>query len=263
MITFLSLGKYGELGNQLFQIAATIGYATLFNKEYIFPKWFCVRSQLYYNQYLNTPLNDNLNIDTFTNFKTYSETGLNYTPFVDQYFDNINLFGYFQCEKYFKHCSEFIKNIFSPNKDVESKIHHLDFKNSVSIQLRFYDRDYYDPSDVYISIEENIEFLKKSIDFFGKNKVYIVNTNNILKAKKLFAKYDNFLYLDQFSNIEQFFIQTKCENNIITNSSFGWWGAYLNSSQDKLVCAPRKWFRNENENWTSSKDIIPPEWKIY
>lgn len=261
MITFLSLGKHGELGNQLFQIAATIGYALKFNKEYIFPKWFCERSQIYYNPYFETGINDNLDPASFLQFTTYNEKSLRYEPFLNIEHKNINLFGYFQCEEYFKHCKNIINNTFQPSKTILNKIKKLNFSNSISLQLRYYDRSSYDPQNIFVSIEQNLEYLKTAINYFGKNKTYYVNTNNYYKAKKLFSQYNNFIFLDEYSQIEQFFVQTMCEHNIITNSSFGWWGAYLNLNTEKIVFSPKKWFLQE-DNWFSSQNIHCENWKV-
>jgi hypothetical protein len=51
-----------------------------------------------------------------------------------------------------------------------------------------------------------------------------------------------------------------CKNNIIANSTFSWWGAYLNSNANKIVFAPNKWFADSKKNF-ESKNIIPDNWE--
>ena len=49
-----------------------------------------------------------------------------------------------------------------------------------------------------------------------------------------------------------------CDNNIIANSSFSWWGAWLNTSENKKVVAPKSWFGPDKQ--LDDKDIIPDSW---
>jgi len=265
MITFSKLGGHGEFGNQLFQIAATIGHATKSNQEYLFSIWKSFISGDMYSRYFENkfPEVNYIPLD----FVQYSEPDFHYTeiPVVND--KNLDLFGYFQSEKYFNHCSELIKSTFKPS-DLNKNIKIIDYSNSVAVQLRFYDntRQYHthnfklDPevNTMYYQPEENIEFLKKAIQYFGYKKNYYVVSNNMEKAKSMFGSYSNFYFLDQYSYLEQFFIQTLCEHNIISNSSFGWWGAWLNENPDKVVFAPKNWFKHS----MNTKDLYAEGWKI-
>jgi len=271
MITFSQLGNHGEFGNNLFQIAATIGYATKINDEYLFPLWKGLISGKEYSKYFKTPIPEGIIKD---NLVVYKEPNFHYDsivvyPTIPKLSKkmNIDLFGYFQSEKYFEHCKDQIKKFFIPN-DLTKNIKLLNYKNSVCLQLRFYDnkRSYttsgldLDPENnsIFYQPEENIPFLKKALNYFGYKKNYFVITNNMYKAKSMFGDYDNFYFLDNFNYIEQFFIQTMCEHNIISNSSFGWWGAWLNDNPDKVIFAPKQWFKDDK----ITKDLYPKEWKI-
>jgi hypothetical protein len=60
------------------------------------------------------------------------------------------------------------------------------------------------------------------------------------------------------SEIEDLFIMSKCKNNIIANSSFSWWGAWLNENKQKKVIAPKLWFGQQVS--LNTLDIIPKNW---
>lgn len=265
MITYSRLGGHGEFGNQLFQIAATVGHSVKANDQCLFPKWEGLISKDLYSRYFKNPIPQG---EFWRHHYTqYSEPDFGYneipvTPGVNQ-----DLFGYFQSEKYFKHCEELIRHHFEPNNLLKN-INVLNYKNSVAIQLRFYDNNRsYDTSglkldpevnNLYYNPEENANYFKTAIKYFGKNYNYYIVTNNPTKAKWMFGDYDNFYVLDGFNYMEQFFIQTKCEHNIISNSSFGWWGAWLNKNPEKVVYAPKNWFKQQMD----TKDLYPDSWKI-
>jgi hypothetical protein len=268
-VTFSMLGRHGEFGNQLFQIAATIGYAQRTGKTYVFPKWEGLMSKEYYTKYLKHPIPETsmdecYKITRSGNF--YEEKEFNYNE-IPLYKSSVDLFGYFQSEKYFKHCSDLISKTFTPNNSMKN-LNVLDYRNSICIQLRFYDnkRPYniqslkLDPEySFYYNVDENLEFYKKAINYFGKNKNYYIVTNNPDKAENMFDSYDNFYILKNYTYLEQFFIQTRCEHNIISNSSFGWWGAWLNPNPSKVVFAPRNWFKDPK---MKTDDLYPKEWMI-
>jgi hypothetical protein len=265
MITTTQLGRNGEFGNHLFQIAATIGHAVKVNQEYIFPKWVGLSSKDYYTKYFLNKIPESENLIRTKQF--WNEPHFHYHEIPDV--NDLDLFGYYHSEKYFNHCGDIIKNYLLEPSEILKNINVIDYNNTVCIQLRFYDnnRPYdvnhighkLDPEvSIYYQPEENIDYLKSAINYFGKNKTYLIVTNNPQKAKNMFSSYKNFYILEQFNYLEQFFIQTKCENNIISNSSFGWWGAWLNTNKEKIVYAPKKWFKND----LITKDLYPQKWRV-
>lgn len=270
MITFRNLGKHGEFGNQLFQIAAVIGTAIKNNTIFNFPKWKGLISGTEYPTYFKNPIPESVNIND--HFDVYIEPSFLYNEIPYQINQKLDLFGYFQSEKYFLHCKNEIINFFQPSDLILKNIKNLDYRNSISLQLRFYDnkRQYSnhlimnDPSygDLYYTVEENIPYLQQAINFFGKNKNYFVTTNNFEKAKQMFGAYSNFYFLEKYSYLEQFFIQNMCEHNIITNSSFGWWGAWLNKNPYKIIFAPSLWFKPSHKSKDETRDLYPESWKV-
>lgn len=267
MITATQLGRNGEFGNQLFQIAAVIGTALKHNVLFNFPKWKCVYSQIEYSKCFINPISETLDVqECFDVFKepSYSYTEIPYSPN-----QKLDLQGYFQSEKYFSHCEAEVRRYFEPSEEITKKINQLDFENAIGLQLRFYDgsrpyglnargNDALVYGANFYTVEEHMPFIEGAINFLGKNKKYFVSSNNNERAKALFSKYTNFNYLDDYNHIERMFIQSKCEHNIISNSTFGWWGAWLNKNKDKVVFAPEKWSRFNKP----TKDLFPVSWKV-
>ena len=85
----------------------------------------------------------------------------------------------------------------------------------------------------------------------------IMDTINLLKND-----FSNLNFIRASSSLkdwEQLLLMSCCQHNIIANSSFSWWGAYFNSSADKIVCYPSVWFGEMTNHDT--KDLCPQEWK--
>lgn len=67
--------------------------------------------------------------------------------------------------------------------------------------------------------------------------------------------------MEKESPLIDLYLQTMCENNIISNSTFSWWGAYLNNNKDKTVIYPTPWFGVAKQD-ISTKDLCPKNWII-
>ncbi len=89
---------------------------------------------------------------------------------------------------------------------------------------------------IFYVFSDDIEWCKQHLDFGSFNVVY--------REKK-----------DQTSDVEELFIMASCKNAIIVNSTFQWWGAFLQTNTDKIVICPYEWFSDG-----SKIDICPPEW---
>ena len=77
--------------------------------------------------------------------------------------------------------------------------------------------------------------------------------------KENFELGDSAVYVSrpELKDYEELILMSKCKHNIIANSSFSWWGAWLNANPDKIVIAPKQWFKTKKVN---TKDIIPESW---
>lgn len=235
MITFSQLGEWGRMGNQLFQIATTISTALQNNTNYCFPPW-----QYEKNFNLHNCFSSNINT-----VETYRERVFYYDPIPA--YKNIDLFGYFQSWKYFEHHKEEIINLLTP-------IHNFEREPGLcSIHVRR--GDYLEKQDCHplMTMDYYQEAMKKS----GCSK-FILFSDDMRWCKKNF-KGDEYEYAERNSPPVDLAIMVKrCESNIICNSSFSWWGAYLNQFLDKKIIAPIKWFGPKLAHDT--KDLLPESW---
>lgn len=267
MITFQLLGRLGELGNQLFQIAAVIGLAVKHNVEFTFPEWKCSYTGIqYWRHFPNFTSSNLLALDE--SYITYEEPTICYKEILYNSTQHLNLKGFFQSENYFSHCKTEITNYFKFDSSSLSNINNIDFSDSVGLQLRFYDYNREQPmkspvvdANIFCSIDRNIKFIENSMKYFGPNKKYFVSSNNYKKAKQLLQS-PNLWFLEEYNALERFIILSKCEHNIITNSTFGWWSAWLNPNVDKVIFAPKNWFLDSHLNKQYIESLYPKSWKI-
>lgn len=253
----------GRIGNNLFQIAVGCSLASRLCTDYkayipdfILPEPDKCTLRNYLSQFSDNILRSIEFTDKVPdNIIKYSENGdlaFREIPLAD----NIILDGYFQSEKYFD--LELVRHLFSIDRQTEeyisTKYGDLLRQGVTSINVRrgdFVKQPHLHPVCSMI-------YYNKAIDYIGRDRPFIVISDDIDWCRKHFRG-DNFHFVDDEPPITDLYLLTKCKNNIISNSSFSWWGAWLNSEPDKLVIAPA-------ENWigkhhrVSTKDLLPDEW---
>lgn len=248
----------GGLGNQMFQYAYGKHLATKYNK-----KLYSDISFYQYQSLRSFSLQDFENIDLDisvdkikANFPIYKiDDDFNYKEIPPPNNFGYYLDGYWQSEKYFKESESVIRNQFKPNKKLFEKIlktSGLDTK-TVSMHIR---RTDYVTSNGYHPVQ-SLDYYQNAIDLIGDYDNLYIFSDDINWCKEN-LNFKNMIFREGNSDIEDLFLMSMCSNNIIANSSFSWWGAWLNNNVDKKVIAPIKWFGDKtNINYS---DIIPNNW---
>lgn len=244
-ISFNNLGNYGYLGNQMFQYAALKSIANKINTDYIIP---AKTTGKFFQQLTDAFILNNSIKYGITNFKQVEEKQFYYdSEFIESMTDNIDIKGYFQSEKYFKDIEKEIKNDFK-------------FKQTYPIPTQKYVAVHVRRGD-YISLPNHhptcsIKYYEKAMSLFS-NSHFVILSDDIewCRNQKVFAGCEFWQGID---NVHDLYVMTKAEHNIIANSSFSWWGAWLNEKYDKIVVAPKKWFGEEIRH--STDDLLPREW---
>lgn len=169
--------------------------------------------------------------------------------------------GYWQSEKYFIEIRSILLNEFSfpvltkQNKTILEKILNT---NSVSVHVRRGDflnnlahgscsLEYYS-----YAIKKIRELVESPFFFFFSDDIHWVKQN--------MESNNNITFIDWNFGVESYndmHLMSLCKHNIIANSSFSWWGAWLNQNPNKIVIAPKKWFNQRN--WDTS-NLLPPNW---
>lgn len=173
--------------------------------------------------------------------------------------------GYWQSYLYFDHIKEDIQKkifqyrnlneIFFIEKDFKFVSVHVrrgDYVSNIKINQKFKlcDLNYYKNAVKRLKVLEpskKLYFLIFSDDYtFIKNNFQFIKNKTLIKG-------------DKNDPLKDLFLMMNCNHNIISNSTFSWWGAWLNKNPNKIVVTPEQWFWKEKNNFFL-KDLLPNEW---
>jgi hypothetical protein len=176
------------------------------------------------------------------------------------------LTGYWQSEKYFKEIEGVIRNEFAFKSEI-TDADNLKFKQLVeetdSVSVHFRRGDYVNNKGANQThglcsanyYAQAIEYVANKIE----NPVFFAFSDDIewVKANIKFGYPIYFVDNNQEKQHEDFRLMSLCKHNIVTNSSFSWWAAWLNPNSKKTVIAPAKWFAIDLYD---TKDLLPQSW---
>jgi len=238
------------LGNQLFKIASIYGISKLHNKEYRINN--CIKSphnkkNLDYNKsiFRNVQFDK---LDTSLPYETFYETQPNETKYIDIPSTNkhLLLYGYFQNEKYFINYKQEIYNLFKIENErkeyLTSKYNNL--TNTYFIHVR---RGDYLNNGNSMHYFDYTKYYENCFELFPKDATYLLFSDDIQYCKNLeLFKNKNINYVENEDEINSLYLMSMCElGGIACNSTFSWWGSYLNENLNKHVTFPDKWFNND------------------
>lgn len=264
----------GGLGNQLFQIFATISYALDNNIKFGFPDYKGVMA--IDNVTKRLPHWDNLLINLkpyIKNIKpgTYmlNERQINKYNKLPSLANNTNdiiLIGYFQSHKYFQNNKNKILKLIDFSK------HKQRFENKDTISMHFRLGDYkintnahpIMPVEYYIKALNTIILKTKKDDWVVEYCCENVDIEDVNKKISILSEnYPNIVFKRIDNNLEdweQMIYMSCCKHNIIANSTFSWWSAYLNEDNDKVVCYPSLWVGEKWINDNCMEDLFLKDW---
>ncbi len=279
----------GGLGNQLFQYAMGRSLSVRLNTEFKIDKSFFKDYE--WHDYSLDPFNlkcgeaDADEIDIILKRRAVkteriitkltgrltgviTENSLLYDPKYKKITSPAYLKGYWQCAKYFDDTESVIRQDLQikipPSLENSGILKRISETNSVSLHIR---------RGNYVNVAEvnsvhgtcSMDYYQEALRYIKQrvaNPVFYVFSDDIAWAKANLTGNDNFVFIDvndAAHDYEDLRLMQHCKHHIIANSTFSWWGAWLNTSSEKIVIAPSKWFADEEKNKTASA-IIPDNW---
>ena len=179
---------------------------------------------------------------------------------------DIILWGRWQNEEYFRNATQALRNSFSFRHsfegDAEEIAKQISSSQSISLHIRRGD---------FGSLESVVSLMgKTNINYYAKAVEYI---SQKISSPHFFIFSDDIEWCKQNIKFDfpvvyvpasvagpkaSFHLQlmSLCKHNIIANSTFSWWGAWLNQNPDKIIIAPQKWYNNSS----SAEGMVPAAW---
>ncbi|MFL9879114.1 alpha-1,2-fucosyltransferase [Herbaspirillum rhizosphaerae] len=199
--------------------------------------------------------------------RVVTESAFTFDPAVLALPDGIYIDGYWQSEQYFADVIQTIRDDFRiatpPSPENQAWLKKIDSVLSVSLHVRrgdyvsnasasavhgTCDLDYYRRS-----VSKLVEQAGKEIELFVfSDDPGWVAENLQLPHPTHFVRHNN-----ADTNYEDLRLMSACRHHIIANSTFSWWGAWLDSRSDSIVVAPRQWFRGDKPD---ARDLVPERW---
>jgi Glycosyl transferase family 11 len=256
----------GQLGNQMFIIAATTSLAIDNNATPVFPDFGNSLNPEWNLSHNYKKVFYHLNIinPKVKKKRRYKEPYFHYMKI--PYKRNIVLSGYFQSEKYFVHNKQQIIDLFTPHPEIVSYLQSkysdiIDHPHTVSLHMRLYNRE---GPEAEVHPNYGAIYFAAAMNEFPKNFLFVVFSNNMKLCKQEIEKMENppknIRFIEGEDYIEDFYLMSFCKHNIICNSTFSWWAAYLNQNPQKKIVVPFPWFNPQTG--LNIKDLIPEEWTI-
>jgi len=277
-----NLGKNGRMGNQMFQYAALVGIAKQCGFDFRIPDH---SKASYFNRKVGVNIiteyhelqhcfemlhcGDRYGVIDGDEIELHESH-----EFCEELFkecpNHVTLNGYFQSEKYFKNAEKLVRLDFRFKEHIIEEVekHYLEYLKDkpISILVRDFNPEYDYPNCENNHINIPSEFYDKSIDILGRDRTYIICSNNIeqTKKQKVFQG-GNFIFnevvpADIYKGHFDLCLMSMCQDFIISNSTFAWWGAWLGKGEGKRVLIPTPWY-GTGLSHISTDDLYPDEWE--
>jgi hypothetical protein len=243
-LSFSNLGSYGHLGNQLFQIASTMGIALENEMDYMFPTWK-------YDKYFikSIPQMDKKELDKIKGEYIDREGPHHFQPLliIDNK-RNWDIGGYLQSEKYFEENRDEVLSYFEFKDEYVSYLKKqyeeiLEMDNICALHVRR--GDYLNFPAYHPTCDMN--YYNQAMSHFSDDTKFIVFSNDLDWCRANFRG-NRFIFIDECDKTNngdvmlEFILMTMCKNNITANSTFSLWAAILNKNENKKIISPSRWF---------------------
>lgn len=170
---------------------------------------------------------------------------------------NMEIFGYFQSEEYFKNHKQEIVDLFL---DYKKELNLKPFpRPTIGIHVRRGDYVKLQHAHVVLPVSYYNDALNRmakelgfeSVPQMNETYTFVIFSDDIDWCKKAFFNNKNKIYIEGNKAVKDLYLMNMCDHNIMANSTFSWWGTYLRDNTNRIIIAPKNWF---NPNFRNPKE---------
>jgi len=203
----------------------------------------------------------------------YREPHFHYDPAFETLGPKTSLFGYFQSERYFSPIAEILRKYFSPREplgtDSADTLRWIE-RCPLPVSVHIRRGDYLKPGTAEFHGILGEPYYREALGHIearlGETAEFFVFSDDPAAAEQVL----NFMPASRLTHVrgdperpwEDMALMARCQHHVIANSSFSWWGAWLNCSPDKIVVAPRNWFAPAEVKKVKTADLYPSGWVL-
>ena len=180
-----------------------------------------------------------------------------YKEFV--YDANFNYYfeGYWQCEKYFKESAPVIRKELAPVKELHGRFAKITGGAEIVISIHVRRGDYVTLNNLHQVLP--LAYYGQAVGLTGPYDLMLVFSDDMAWCRQNLS-FEKMIFVEGQDDAEDLWMMSLCRHNVIANSSFSWWGAWLNEYPSKKVVAPELWFGDVAA--MDTKDIVPEGWIV-
>lgn len=235
MISFNNLGRYGKLGNQMFQYATLMNVADKLGVSCCAPvsNAFSIGGCFSLGS-VEDKVSENVSNVFMEKGFWYQDSVFELDPSVDS-----DIIGYFQSEKYFSRIEDLIRKEFVFKDEVLKSTKNVGAEDKVALHIRR--GDYMYLTDVH-PVQDKDYYLEAMSHFPDSQFLIFSDDINWCRNADLFrGGEENGFHFAEGNQYQDLYSMSKCRGHIIANSSYSWWGSWLSENSEKTI-APKDWF---------------------
>jgi hypothetical protein len=250
----------GGLGNQMFQAAHALAQGKKNNVPVKFKCESWTPMQGRQTPVYKENIFRNLDFDWVdTSLNRVVEGPWEYSEIVADWTKPTEFYGYFQSSKNFLGYDKEIQKMFEPTEEFVIKMFEkypqLSNPNTLSIHIRR--GDCFMNPDIHPMVTK--EYADRAVELLPEHSTIFVFSDDKLWVKEN-LEFQDIVIVEGLEDFEEMWLMSLCQNHIISNSTFSWWGTFLNKNENKKIVAPSIWFGPRGPQ--NFKDIYEPYWTV-